>query len=259
MNKTRKIWVVIYLVLACAYSSYATTSLTNAYSGTKANLHIYLLIGQSNMAGRAPFAESEAAPIPKCYLLNDTNQWEHAKNPLNRYSTIRKGLGMQKMNPGYTFAKTMLTNNINASIGLVVNAKGGTKIQQWVKGSKFYNEAVRRTKIAQRTGVLKGVLWHQGESNQTDEQYLEKLQKLVKDLREDLGIANLPFVAGQVNDVELINKQIAQLPQTVPSTGFASSEGLEAMDRWHFDAPSMRLLGKRYAEQMSKIQKSNQK
>jgi len=238
----------------CVCLSYANTNLTNTYVGNTNDLHVYLLIGQSNMAGRAPFDEKEAVAIPKCYLLNDTNQWEYAKNPLNRYSTIRKGLHMQKMNPGYTFAKTMLTNNINVSIGLVVNAMGGTKIQQWARGTQFYDEAVRRTKIAQKTGVLKGVLWHQGESNQTDEQYLEKLQKLVKDLRADLGIADLPFVVGQVNDVELINTQVAQLPEIVPNTGCASSEGLTAMDRWHFDAPSMRLLGKRYAEQMIKIQ-----
>ena len=62
-----------------------------------------------------------------------------------------------------------------------------------------------------------------------------------------------PFVAGQINDVELINEQIKKLPVAVPYTGFASSEGLHAMDRWHFDTESMKLLGKRYAEEMLKI------
>ena len=62
-------------------------------------------------------------------------------------------------------------------------------------------------------------------------------------------------MAGQVNNVPEINKQIAMLPEAVDATGFVSSEGLKAMDRWHFNAESMKLLGKRYAEEMLKIQK----
>jgi hypothetical protein len=228
----------------------------SAYDGPREKLHVYLLIGQSNMAGRAKFTEEEAGVIEKCYLLNDQDQWEAAKNPLNRYSTIRKGLGMQKMNPGYTFSLKMLEANTDLSIGLVVNAKGGTKIEQWTKGTRFYNEAVRRTKEAQKSGTLKGILWHQGESNSGNpDGYLDKLKTLIEDLRKDLGDDSLPFVAGQVNQVPAINDQIAQLPQKVPQTGFVSSEGLNCYDRWHFDEKSMKLLGERYATQIQELQK----
>jgi hypothetical protein len=224
------------------------------YKGPKEKLHIYLLIGQSNMAGRAPFTKEESGVIPRCYLLNKENVLEPAKNPLNQYSTIRKGLKMQKMNPGYSFSKAMLEKNKEISIGLVVNAKGGSSIKQWTKESRFYKDAIKRTKAALKSGVIKGILWHQGESDSKDAQYLKKLEDLIKNLRNDLGIADLPFVAGQVNNLPLINDQIAKLPATVDSTGFASSEGLKAMDRWHFDAKSMKLLGARYAEEMLKIQ-----
>jgi hypothetical protein len=206
------------------------------------------------MAGRAPFTEAESGIIDRCYLLNGEDLWEPAKNPLNRYSTIRKELGMQKMNPGYTFSKMMLENDQTISIGLVVNAKGGTKIEQWAKGSEFYKEALRRTRIAQRSGTLKGILWHQGESNPKDPKYLAKLQTLINNLRNDLDAPDLPFVAGQVNNDKVINDQIAELPKTKPFTGFTSSDGLKAMDRWHFDTDSMKLLGKRYAKEMSRIQ-----
>ena len=114
--------------------------------------------------------------VPRTYLLNGEDEWELAKNPLNRYSTIRKELGMQKLNPGYTFSKTMLATAKGISIGLVVNAKGGTSIKAWSAGSKFYMEALRRTKIARRTGVLKGILWHQGESDSGDPRYLDALK-----------------------------------------------------------------------------------
>jgi len=212
--------------------------------------HIYLLIGQSNMAGRAPFTEEESGVIGRCLLLNAEDRWEPAKNPLNRYSTIRKGLGMQKMNPGYSFAEMMLQKQADITLGLVVNAKGGSSIKEWAKGTKFYEEAVRRTRVAQKSGKLKGILWHQGESDRTDADYLPKLKALVTALRKDLGIPLLPFVCGQIKDVPLINDQLMELASSVPMTACASSDGLTTMDRWHFDAKSVKLLGMKYASLM---------
>jgi len=235
-------------VLISALFSSAHVSAESVYTGPKEKLHIYLLIGQSNMAGRAAIPEQDAGPLANCYLLNAEDFWEVAQNPLNRHSTIRKVLNMQKLNPGYTFAMTLLEKQPGVSIGLVVNAKGGTKIEEWGKGTKFYNEAIRRAKVAQETGVLKGILWHQGESNQGNpDGYLEKLQALVGDLRDDLESPELIFVAGQVINVPAINDQIEMLPGKVPSTAFVSSEGLKGQDRWHFDTESMKKLGERYA------------
>ncbi|WP_166830733.1 sialate O-acetylesterase [Thalassoroseus pseudoceratinae] len=232
----------------------------SSYSGPKEKLHVYLLIGQSNMAGRAPFSDEQSGAIAGCYLLNGDDQWEPAKNPFNRYSTIRKSLSMQKMNPGYGFVEMMSKAKKDATIGLVVNAKGGTKIEQWAKGTQFYKEAVRRAKEAQKTGTLKGILWHQGEGNGSNpEGYLKKLETLITDLRTDLGNEELPFVAGQVQNLPPINDQIAELPATVPHTGFASSKGLKTMDRWHFDTPSMQKLGQRYAQEMLKIEAKQKK
>jgi hypothetical protein len=125
------------------------------------DLHIYLLIGQSNMAGRATITEEIAGEIPRCFLLNGEGKWLAAKNPLNRYSTIRKGLDMQRLGPGYSFAKSMVKDaDPVVSLGLVVNAKGGTKIEQWAKGTSFYNDALKRVEVARKSGVLKGILWH---------------------------------------------------------------------------------------------------
>lgn len=238
------------------YTSLLTLALglATALAGEKPD--IYLLIGQSNMSGRAPFTETEAAPVEGCFLLNGEDKWEPAKNPLNAHSTIRKGLNQQKLNPGYSFSIRMLEKNKGVTLGLVVNAKGGTRIEEWGKGTKFYSDAVRRTQAAQKEGgTLRGILWHQGESNEKNpEEYLEKLKSLVEDLRKDLGSPKLPFVAGQVNNLKPINDQIAKLPETVPHTAFVSSEGLKAMDRWHFDHDSMILLGARYADEMMKLQ-----
>ena len=231
----------------------AETKASPEYKGTKEKLHIYLLIGQSNMAGRAPFTKEEAEPIPRAYLLNDKDTWEAAKNPLNRYSTIRKGLGMQKMNPGYTFSKTMLEKDKDISLGLVVNAKGGSNIKNWTKESKFYKEAIRRVQLAEKTGTLKGILWHQGEANWKDADYLKKLEALIANFRKDLKAPKLPFVAGQINKKKEFNDKLATLPKLVPGTACVKSEGLTTMDMWHFDSKGMRTLGIRYAEAMQKL------
>lgn len=229
----------------------------DANASAPKDLHIYLLIGQSNMAGRAPIPDDAAGVLERCYLLNDKNQWEPAKNPLNRYSTIGKGVGMQKLGPGYGFAKSMLEHDKNIRIGLVVNARGGSKIDQWLGKSKYYWGARGRMKVAMQSGQVKGILWHQGESDSgAPEDYLEKLKVLIGNLRGDLGDADLPFVAGQIanSPAQPINDEIARVPEVVHATGVARSKGLTTQDRWHFDTKSQLLLGRRYAEQMIRLQ-----
>ncbi len=231
----------------------------SGFKGNKDKLHIYLLIGQSNMAGRAKLDKTTEAPFKNTLLLNDKDNWEVATHPLNKHSTIRKDLKMQRLNLGYSFSLAMATKDKKVTLGLVVNAKGGSSIKSWKKGTKFYTEALRRANLAQKTGVLKGILWHQGESDSKDTEYLDKLKTLVTDLRSDLKQPQLPFIAGQVNNLPLINDQIAKLPASVAFTGFVKSEGLKAYDRWHFDTPSMLELGKRYAVEMHKVQTAKSK
>jgi len=220
-------------------------------------LDIYLLIGQSNMAGRAPIEDEDALEDADILLLNADDQWEQASHPLNQYSTIRKSLSMQRLNIGTSFARSIREADPATTIGLVVNAKGGTAIELWGKDTTFYDEAVRRTKAAQAAGgTLRGILWHQGESNSESPDYLDKLEQLIDDLREDLDSPDLPFVAGQVSMAKgdrLVNTLLLQLPERVESTGCVSSEGMIVFDGAHFDPPSTRELGRRYAATMREL------
>lgn len=264
---------VLALLFACGASaseqqnSSAEPDLSQAKTASKDvdqdGLHIYLLIGQSNMAGRATVPEELAGVIDRCYLLNDKNQWVPAKNPMNLYSTIRKGEGMQKLGPGHGFVMAMLEANPDIKIGLVVNARGGSKIEQWDAKAKYYRSSIDRTKAAMKHGTLKGILWHQGESNAgRHATYLGQLQTLVGQLRSDLGDKDLPFVAGQVrptDSMKPINAEIAKLPKAMPNTGCAMSTGLTTFDGTHFDAKSQIELGKRYAQEMLNIQTRNNK
>ena len=259
MNIKQKTFGLACCIWALSSTQCASVETVQTDGSPTQKLHVYLLIGQSNMSGRAPFTEDESRPMERCFLLDSIGNWESASNPLNRYSTIRKNLSMQKMGPGFSFAQAMLAIDSNIDLGLVVNARGGSAIEQWAEDSKYYQEALRRVSEAQKTGTLKGILWHQGEANvKNPNKYIDKLPKLVAQFRKVLGMPELPFIAGQIDGASPINDQTAMLPDRLPFTGVVSSEGLTLFEEDHFDAVSVKLMGKRYAEEMIRIQNTSQ-
>jgi hypothetical protein len=224
------------------------------------NLNIYLLIGQSNMAGRAEIELPDFDTLSGVFLFTGMNDglWEKAANPLNKYSTIRKDISMQKLSPAYTFARDMAKSSAGKQIGLVVNARGGTSISVWEPGSEYYREAVSRTKDAMKYGVLKGIAWHQGESDASEyEGYTPKIVALIEALREEFHLPDLPVVVGQLSeDKDLrvsFNQMITQLPAKIRNVGVVRIENTSTIDDTHFDSSSQRLLGERYAKEMLKL------
>lgn len=232
---------------------------------------IYLCIGQSNMAGRAQIIGNTAKqPIEGVWLLNDKGEFEVAQNPLNRYSTVRKGLELQRLSIAYMFSKKMheLTGQ---RVGLVCNARGETSIKHWQKGAKqgYYEEAVRRAKEAMKYGTLRGIIWHQGEYDCTGDlkEYQQLLTQLISDLRKDLGNKNLPVVYGQISQwnwtkteagTQPFNDMIVTMPSKIAHTACATSEDLTPYigeHDPHFSAKSQRTLGQRFAEKMVELQK----
>ncbi|MDF2375061.1 MAG: sialate O-acetylesterase [Verrucomicrobiales bacterium] len=230
------------------------------------SIDVYLLIGQSNMAGRAELSESDRGPIAGALLFNGEGEWEPAENPLNRFSTIRKDIKMQRMGPGYGFARGMHVLDPGREIGLVVNAKGGSAVAEWQPDQVFFAEAVARTKAAlEMPGTtLKGILWHQGEADVSNENYLRELAHVIAELRRALDADNVPFVAGQLfapSDQPArigFNERLTEIHKYIPDSAYVSSETLTATDTAHFDSPSMRLLGLRYAERMISLRRQGE-
>lgn len=224
------------------------------------NLAIYLVIGQSNMAGRAEVTPKISGEIPGVFLFtgNSDELWIPAKNPLNIYSSIRKEASMQRLSPAYSFAKAMRKKSKSRDLGLVVNARGGTAIAEWMPGTHYYKEIVKKAKEAAEYGRIRGVIWHQGESDLGDlSEYLANLEVLIVTLRKDLGLAELPFVAGHIAEDQpggnVFNRLIDNLPEKVPFTGVASGRSTRTFDEVHFDTKSQLKLGKRYAKQMIRL------
>ncbi|WP_165876127.1 sialate O-acetylesterase [Mariniflexile fucanivorans] len=227
-------------------------------------MDLYLCIGQSNMAGRAAIEPIDQDTLSNVYLFtgNENMPWEKAANPFNKYSTVRKEMRMQRLSPSYGFAKAMHEAMPNKRIGLIINAKGGTSIEEWKPGDTLYNEAISQTKKALKTGgTLKGIIWHQGESNTSRyKKYMGQLTDLIEALRTDLNMPNIPFVAGQLSTDKPqrnnFNQMILELPAKVENTGVVTTENTSTIDSTHFDSASQRLLGKRYAEAMIKLLKN---
>ncbi len=238
---------------------------------------VYLLIGQSNMAGRGVFEQADTvAALEGIYLLDDQGRVVPAREPLNRYSTIRKGLSVQGMGLGHGFAEEM-HRRTGRSVLLVVNARGGSSLDQWMPGApperftesrsedaarrgtempSFYEEAVRRTRQACRYGQLKAILWHQGESDSDSlraASYLPALTTFVASLRSDLGVGEqVPFIAGQIQpghaNARFFNPVISRVGELVPNAFCVSSEGLSVLpDQLHFTREAQLELGRRYA------------
>lgn len=228
-----------------------------SFSLPQKQLEIYLCIGQSNMAGRAMIDESVADSLEHVYLLTDNpdNLWEKAANPLNKYSSIRKSPEMQKLGPAYSFAGEMVRLQPGTEIGLVVNAKGGTSINQWHPDSLFFKEAVRRTKIAMQYGQLKGIIWHQGCADARKwDSYLPKLEYMIAQFRKEFGDENLPIVVGQLSyDKDFrksFNEMLLEVPKQIDYSAVVGAECLTTIDQTHFDTKSQMILGQRYAEKM---------
>lgn len=221
---------------------------------------LYLLIGQSNMAGRGDFeSPGDSTKIDNVFLLNDTGAFEAAKNPLNRYSTIRKACEpeLQRVGLGARFSEEM-ARFLKDSVYLIVNARGGTPVEKFLKGADdgYYETILNRTvnALAQNKNLrLRAILWHQGESNSDDTaEYLENLNRMVADFRTDLKIPDLPFIAGELGEwnrsYDQVMEKIRMIPTYLHNVYLVSSKGLKNRDEHHFDTESYKELGRRYAQ-----------
>jgi uncharacterized protein YqgV (UPF0045/DUF77 family) len=150
---------------------------------------------------------------------------------------------------------------------------GGSPIDSWKPGEFYaptkshpWDDTSKRSKIALKSGVLKGILWHQGESDSKEplaSAYEEKLHDLVKRFRKELEAPEVPFIVGQMGQFvevpwDAAHKKVDQTHQDIikkiPFTAYVSAEGLKHKgDKVHFDAASYREFGKRYATAYLKL------
>lgn len=232
----------------------------------KNKFYIFILAGQSNMAGRGIIEAEDTVSSPLVLTLNKNNQWVEAKEPLHYYEPGRTGLDC-----GLSFGKELSKKyGKEITIGLVPCAIGGSSIEQWLgdstyRGVALYSNFLQKAKAASQDGIIKGLLWHQGESNtgtKSHIDYKKKLESFFTKLRSDLQQPEMPIYLGPLGLYlthysfpyrDAINKDIKQLAQTENKIYLVkTSDFTHLKDTIHFDSRSQRLMGKRFAKAVYK-------
>ena len=221
--------------------------------GAQGNMDLYLLIGQSNMAGRGVLTDSNRVSADGIFKLDANGEWQVAEEPIHFDKPSVAGAGLAA-----SFARTMADRRKGVTVGLIPCAVGGTSIYRWVESGDLWSNAVARTRIALRSGTLKGILWHQGEgdcSASAAAAWGAKLEGMIVSFRREFG--SVPFVAGELGRYldntgwRVINAHLHALEGKVPNYRVVSSEGLTPnSDNVHFNTESLREFGLRYAEAM---------
>ena len=246
--------------------------------------HVFLCLGQSNMEGAARPESIDSVGVSDRLLTlaavdykdgsRKMGEWYKALPPLCRY-----GNGMT---PADYFGRTMHANYPEGHrVGLINVAIGGIKIEGFMKDEienyaanvapgwmkpmlkeyddNPYKRLVEMAKIAQKDGVIEGILVHQGESNWDDPDWAVKLKSVYESLLADLGLdaKNVPLIVGEAVNADRggtsagANINIDNVRSTIPAARIVSSSGLTNLpDHLHFDAAGYRELGRRYAAQM---------
>jgi hypothetical protein len=253
-----------------------TASIFEMKAEVDSKFQIYLCFGQSNMAGDAP-AEAVDMDVDSRFLtLEATNgtptrtkgQWYVATPPIVTQGDIAK-VGMADY-----FGRTMVAAlPADYRVGVVDVAVNGADIRAFMSGqvetynpwhsdyfAKYDNDPYKRlvdmARIAQKSGVIKGILLHQGESNCGDQQWPQYVKiiydKLIADL--SLNAAEVPLLVGEVSEgseYATHNEVIAQVPSVIPTAHVISSHGCPGV--LHFSIKGYRIMGKRYAIKMLEL------
>lgn len=271
MNSLFKIFAIVILTYLKGYILAQDT-----------NFYIFLCFGQSNMCGAAKAEAQDSIVDTRFQMMATTDCPDKGRKLGNWYIAIPPLCDCYSgISPADYFGRTLIEHlPSNIRIGIINVSVGGCKIElfdkdnyqsyvktapgwmiNWINnyGGNPYGRLVEMAKIAQKDGVIKGILLHQGESNPNDSLWTQKVKKIYDNLIKDLNLdpQKTPLLVGELLSYEYngkcadFNKFIAQLPEVIPNAHVISSKGCPGMpDGLHFTAEGYRILGKRYGEKM---------
>ena len=226
-----------------------------------------LMIGQSNMCGRGNLHEVPQIENPACYMMR-MGRWQPMSDPINVDRAIEGIPYPSGVSLAGSFADE-LSRYTGKDVGLIPCADGGTKVASWLPGKLLFDHAVMQCRLAMRTSTLAGIIWHQGESNaHTDPAlYKKRVRTVFEGLRRELGMPDLPIVAGEISEIcapkweisktaDKINAVYYELEKELPNLAVASSKGLTLKDDGiHFNSVSLREFGIRYFKKFITVYK----
>ena len=229
-------------------------------------MHSILIIGQSNMGGRGFKEEVEPIKNDKLYVLRN-GRWRAMYVPVNP-DRVTSGINLVE-----SFADSYAKEH-NVDVGIIPCADGGTCLDQWQEGGLLFDHACYMAELASRTSTICAVLWHQGESDCSEDRYPfyeEKLTEILNAFRKKLDLYDVPFLLGGLGDyLEFcersekfknyiyVNEALEKVADKNKMTGFVSAKGLGANpDNLHFSAQALRAFGLRYYDEFLKLEDKN--
>ncbi|WDQ14735.1 sialate O-acetylesterase [Rhodopirellula sp. P2] len=235
------------------------------------NLHLFLLAGQSNMAGRGKIEEQDLQPHPRVLMLNKEGHFVPAVAPVHFDKPGIAGVGL-----GRTFAIEYANAHPEATVGLIPTAAGGSSLEAWQPNgfhaqtkSHPYDDCLQRMQQAMQAGELKGILWHQGESDSSPERaqdYQAELDDLFLRFRREFHSPDVPILVGQLGQFperpwnefrKLVDQAHRTLPERMTNTAFVVSDDLTHKgDQVHFSAEAYREFGRRYYRAFQTLEQS---
>ncbi|WP_312096041.1 sialate O-acetylesterase [Niallia sp.] len=224
----------------------------------------FLMIGQSNMAGRGFIHEVPPIYNERIQMLRN-GRWQMMTEPIN-YDRPVSGISLAG-----SFADTWCRQNQEGKIGFIPCAEGGSRLDEWAVDQSLFRHVLTEAKFAMENSELTGILWHQGESDSMNgnyKVYYKKLLSIVEALRKELNVPDIPFIIGGLGDFlgkegfgkysteyNFINKELQKFAFEQDNCYFVTAEGLTSNpDGIHIDAISQRKFGLRYFEAFSKKQ-----
>ena len=251
------------------------------------NFYIYICFGQSNMEGNAQWEQQDVGVDPRFQMLATCNFTSPKRTLGNWYPAECPIVSPQgKLGPTDYFGRTMVQQLPDKKIGVIAVAMGGSPIEMFDKdlyeqkmkdnpnewwaqlarnnyGGNPYGRIIEMAKKAQEVGVIKGILLHQGESNNGDEKWPGMVKKIYRDMLKDLGLraSDVHIFVGETEYENMgggcswHNHVVAKIPEVIPTGHVVSAEGIpgNGVDPWHFSAAGYRTFGKRYAEKQMEV------
>ena len=249
------------------------------------NFYIYICFGQSNMEGNAQWEAQDVGNVDPRFQMLATCNFDNPKRKLGNWYTAECPIvsPVGKLGPSDYFGRTMVKELPDKKIGVIAVAMGGSPIEMFDKdlyeqkykdnynewwaqiarnyyGENPYGRIIEMAKKAQEVGVIKGILLHQGESNNGDEKWPGMVKKIYKDMLRDLGLraSDVPIFVGETEYEEMgggcswHNHVVAKIPEAIPTGHVVSAKDIpgNGTDPWHFSAEGYRIFGKRYAEKV---------
>jgi hypothetical protein len=285
-----------FMALAGFAAGLSLFGISNADAAPNPNFHIYIAYGQSNMAGNGDIVPAEdQAEAPKNFIMLASHTANASQRSGKTTQSIKAGEwaaaippmfhAFENLSPADYFGRAMVDSLPGVTVGIIPVAIGAVSIRAFDKDQyqAYFNgdgkdikswgwindydgnppgRILELAKKAKEVGVIKGFIFHQGESDGTDANWRKTVYKTYKDVIDALGLDEneVPFVAGELlqegnNCCGSKNGGIAELKNNFKKFGLASSKGLKGngKDPYHFGREGVIELGRRYVHEMLKL------